>query len=183
MSDTGTEAAVRLAALGAVTIEPGLSEDEFAHVEQMLGFEFADDHRAFLAAGLPVGAAWPGWRSDGRKTLQKRMQLPVDGILFAAEWTDFWPAAWGQRPARMKDALRTANYQLARVPRLVPVFSHHYLPAGRGRFGHPVLSVVQTDVVTCGGDLADYVAGEFGPDGNRPAAAVSTVEFWSTLVL
>lgn len=176
------DAATHLAAAGAVTIEPGLSDDEFGRVEQMLGFEFADDHRAFLAAGLPVGPSWPHWRGEGRKTLQKRMQLPVDGILFAVEWNNFWTPGWGQRPARMKDALRTANYQLARVPRLVPVFSHHYLPAGRGSFGHPVLSVVQTDVAAVGSDLADYIAGEFGPDGNSPATAVPTVDFWSTLV-
>ena len=168
--------------MGVVTIEPGLSDDEFARVEQALGFEFADDHRAFLRAGLPVGTSWPNWRDDGRKALQKRMQLPVDGILFAVEWHEFWAPGWGQRPARMKDAVRSANYQLARVPRLVPVYSHRYLPAGRGSSGHPVLSVAQTDVATCGADLADYLDVEFGPDGNRPAAAVPTVEFWSDLV-
>lgn len=182
MSDTGTEAAARLAALGSVTVEQGLTDAEFARVEQTLGFEFADDHRAFLAAGLPVGPLWPHWRGEGRKSLQKRMQLPIDGILFAVEWNDFWTLGWGQRPARMKDALRTANYHLARVPRLVPVSSHHYLPGGRGAFGHPVLSVVQTNVVAVGSDLADYIAGEFGSDANSPAPAVPTVDFWSTLV-
>src|ERR1700712_1255862 len=157
----GTEAAARLAACGAVHIEQGLSAEEFARVEEILGFEFADDHRAFLAAGLPVGNSWPNWRSEGRKSLQKRMQLPIDGVLFAVEWNEFWAPGWGQRPARMKDALRTAVYEMARVPRLVPVYSHRYLPAGRGSFGHPVLSVVRTDVVALGCDLADYIANEF----------------------
>lgn len=118
----GVEAAQRLAALGSVTIEPGLSDDDFARVEDMFGVEFADDHRSFLAAGLPVGAQWPNWRSDGRRSLAKRLQLPVDGVLFAVEWSDFWDAGWGKRPARMKDALRTARYRLARVQQLVPVY-------------------------------------------------------------
>lgn len=178
----GADAAARLAASGTVPIERGLSDDEFAHVEQMLGFEFADDHRAFLAAGLPVGGAWPNWRDEGRKSLQKRLQLPLDGILFAVEWNGFWPPGWGQRPARMKDALRTANYQLARVPRLVPVFSHRYLPAGRSSSGNPVLSVFQTEVTVDGADLAGYIANEFGDDSHRTPAAGAAVEFWSDLL-
>jgi hypothetical protein len=50
----GTEAAARLARLGCVDIQPGLTDAEFATIEQRFGFEFASDHRAFLAAGLPV---------------------------------------------------------------------------------------------------------------------------------
>jgi hypothetical protein len=177
-----SDSASRLAALGVVTIEPGLSDDEFGRVEQLLGFEFADDHRAFLAAGLPVGTSWPNWRSEGRKSLHKRLQLPVDGILFAVEWNAFWAPGWGQRPARMKDALRSANYHLTRVPRLVPVYANRYLPAGRGSSGHPVLSVAQTDVVALGSDLSEYLDNEFGPPRVRPGAGGATVEFWSTLV-
>jgi hypothetical protein len=179
---SGTEAATRLAACGAVQIEQGLSADEFARVEEMLGFQFADDHRAFLAAGLPVGNSWPNWRSEGRKSLQKRMQLPIDGVLFAVEWNKFWAPGWGPRPAQMKDALRTAVYEMARVPRLVPVYSHRYLPAGRGSFGHPVLSVVRTDVVALGCDLADYIAHEFSLGDHCPKSPTPRVDFWSELV-
>ncbi len=49
--------AVRLgaeAATGRYGCEPGLTETEFARIEREYGFEFTDDHRAFLAAGLPV---------------------------------------------------------------------------------------------------------------------------------
>ncbi|WP_197380795.1 hypothetical protein [Mycolicibacterium mengxianglii] len=178
----GADAAARLKALGKVSIEAGLTDAEFEHIEQLLGFEFSDDHRAFLAAGLPVGASWPNWRSEGRKSLQKRLQLPLDGILFAVEWNDFWADGWGARPARMKDALRSANYYLARVPRLVPVYSHRYLPAGRGSFGHPVLSVIQTEVTACGAHLADYIDLEFGSEAADLAPARPTVEFWSDLI-
>lgn len=157
-------------------VGPGLTDDEIARVEGTFGFQFADDHRAFLAVGLPVGASWPDWRGEGRKSLAKRLQLPAEGILFAVEWSRFWHDGWGQRPARMKDALRSARYQLARAPQLVPVCSHHYLPAGHGTSGHPVLSVVRAHVVVASATLVDYLEGKSGAD------AVPTVEFWSDLV-
>ena len=42
---------------------------------------------------------------------------------------------------------------------------HRYLPAGRGNYGHPVLSIYQTDIIVYGTDLADYIDNEFGGSG------------------
>ncbi|WP_052960245.1 hypothetical protein [Mycobacterium sp. EPa45] len=159
-----------------VTTTAGLSDVELARIEAEFGFEFADDHRAFLSSGLPVGDSWPDWRSAPRRSLQQRLRLPVEGILFAVEWREFWGADWGVRPSRMKDALRSANYHLARVPQLVPLRANHYLPAGRGTSGHPVLSIYQTDVSCCAADLFDYA----DPDPSR--SPIPTVPFWSDLI-
>lgn len=35
------------------------------------------------------------------------------------------------------------------------------LPLGRGTYGHPVLSIYQTDIIVYGTDLADYINCEF----------------------
>lgn len=158
-------------------MEPGLSDDEVAHIESSFGFTFADDHRDFLTTALPVGEGWPNWRADGHRTLERQLQLPVDGILFAVEWKRFWDDGWGARPARMKHALRSAAYQLARVPRLVPVHSNCYLPAGRGTSGHPVLSIYQADIRVVAADLLGYVTGLSTP--SAPPEAFPTVGFWS----
>jgi hypothetical protein len=50
----GEEAARRLAQTGKHEIGPALTDAEFARIERDYEFEFADDHRAFLAAGLPL---------------------------------------------------------------------------------------------------------------------------------
>jgi len=158
----GQEAARRLAATGRCPIAPGLTDIEFARVEERFGFEFADDHRAFHAAGLPSGpASWPDWRDGDPAKLAEQLAWPVEGLLFDVEHNDFWERAWPERPDRMADALEIARQELARVPKMVPVYGHRYLPGGRGTFGHPVLSMYQADIIYYGTDLADYIEQEF----------------------
>jgi hypothetical protein len=73
---------------------------------------------------------------------------------------------------------------LARVPKMVPVYGHRYLPGERGAFGHPVLSMWQTDIIYYGLDLADYIDREFGRrgQGEDPWEPEARVEFWRDLV-
>ena len=190
----GEEAASRLAQAGQCEIGPGLADAEFARVERDYGFEFADDHRAFLAAGLPLRTRtpyerrnpWPDWRHGRRRDLRKILHQPVEGALFDVEYNALWHPSWGQRPAQMSTALDTARRHLARAPKMIPVYRHRYLPAGRGTYGHPVLSIWQTDIIMFGTDLADYIAIEFHrrsmiPDLRPPPGWTEPpmVPFWS----
>ena len=183
----GSEAARRLAEQRRVELEPGLTAAEFDRVEERFGFEFADDHRAFLSAGLPVGQGWPDWRDVEVEQLHGRLAWPVEGVLFDVEHNSFWPDEWGARPADRGEALAVAGKRLVSVPQMVPVYSHRYVPAGRGTFGHPVLSMYQTDIIFYGVDLVDYVYQEFGAgdglDRNDPRwQPHATVAFWRELV-
>ncbi|MEY9968788.1 hypothetical protein ABIA33_006875 [Streptacidiphilus sp. MAP12-16] len=54
------------------------------------------------------------------------------------------------------------------MPQLVPVYAHRFLPAGRGTFGHPVLSVSGVDIICNGEDLAEYVSQEFEDGYEQP---------------
>ena len=165
----GEEAAQRLARTGRCGIGPGLADAEFARIERDYEFEFADDHRAFLAAGLPLDSpergrrrsSWPDWRDADPGDLRERLGWPVEGVLFDVEHNAFWLPSWGQQPADTGEALRAARQHLDRVPKMIPVYGHRYLPAGRGTYGHPVLSIYQTDIIFYGTDLADYISCEF----------------------
>jgi hypothetical protein len=201
--ELGNEAARRLAERGAsltrCRIEPGLTEADFDRIEGEFGFEFADDHRAFLTAGLPVSVPfvdppgvisawrepWPDWRDGDRDALRARLAGPVKGVLFDVEH-GFWTEEWGSRPDVHNEALTIARAALAEVPALVPVFGHRFLPAGSGSAGHPVLSVHQTDLIYYGVDLLDWVSQEFGGPGlNRADQAwnpQATVRFWRDLL-
>ncbi|MFJ5640828.1 hypothetical protein [Streptomyces sp. NPDC093223] len=191
----GAEAARRLARTGRYAFEPGLTDAEFRRIEGEFGFEFADDHRSFLAAGLPVNIPpedgqtwsrpWPEWRSGDSDSLREQLAWPVEGVLLDVEHHTFWHEGWGERPADGTAALETARHHLAEAPVLVPVYAHRYLPAGRGSFGHPVLSMWQTDIIYYGLDLADYMRQEF--DGARGEVDESwnpqaTVPFWRDLL-
>jgi hypothetical protein len=175
----GVLAAHRLARLRVCEIEEGLSESELTAAEESAGVAFAADHRAFLASGLPTGEGWPDWRGGDARSL---VSAPIDGVLFDVEVNGFWHPSWRARPADPTEALAVARYHLAAVPVLVPVFGHRYLPGGRGTYGHPVLSVHQTDVVCYGADLADYISREFGARPTGPVTAPVMVEFWRDLV-
>lgn len=176
------EAAGALQGVLRAEIGPGLSERELDAVEARFGFTFSADHRVFLAAGLPHGSPrWPDWRNGDPEDLAGRLSGPVGGVLFDVEHNVFWYPAWGPRPAGTSDALRIARAGLATVPQLVPLYGHRYLPGTAGEYGHPVLSVHQTDIIIYGNDLTDYVRNEFtGRSSGLPAR--STVDFWSYIV-
>ncbi|MET7285174.1 hypothetical protein [Streptomyces sp. NPDC005573] len=191
----GAEAARRLAETGLYEFEPGLTDAEFERIEREFGFEFADDHRAFLAAGLPVNVPpeegqtwskpWPEWRGGDLDSLRDQLAWPVQGVLLDVEHGSFWYEGWGERPADRAAALDAARRHLLDVPVLVPVYAHRYLPAGRGSSGHPVLSMWQTDIIYYGLDLVDYMHREF--DEIRGEAGESwkpraTAPFWRDLL-
>ena len=120
------------------------------------------------------------------------LDWPVEGALFDVQYDALWHPSWGQRPADMSTALSAARRHLARAPKMIPVWGHRYLPAGRGTCGYPVLSIWQTDIIIYGTDLANYIASEFfrrpsvirdwtppSPDRTPPPM----VPFWSDFLL
>lgn len=176
------EGALRLQRMTGAVLGPGLSEDELDAVEERFGFRFAADHRVFLAAGLPLGKSWPDWRHGDEEGLRRRLAWPVDGTLFDVRHNGFWHPRWGVRPEDLDERMAVAARELADVPQLVPVYSHRYLPGVPGQYGHPVLSVHQTDIIYYGSDLSDYIRHEFAGLPGEIESARATVGFWSYIV-
>jgi hypothetical protein len=167
-----------------VEFEPGLTAWELRAVEERFEIQFNESHRALLGHVLPVGDRWVDWRAGDPGQLRDRLDWPIDGVVFDVHNAGFWPRSWGPRPAAAAEAEDVARRELANVPRLVPVYSHRYMPPGQFPPDSPVFSVYQTDVIIYGDNLLDYVAHEFGP-----APVTSTAEyelpwipFWSSLV-
>jgi hypothetical protein len=188
----GELAAHRLAQTGRYEIGPGLTGTEFSRIERDYEFEFADDHRAFLTTGLPLNAPaakgqtwrkpWPDWRNGDPDDLHEQLDWPIEGALFDVKNNVLWDPTWGSRPADTSTALRIARRHLAQAPKMIPIYGHRYLPAGRGTHGHPVLSIYQTDIIVYGTDLADYINNDFSGSGwhiSTDWTPPPMVPFWS----
>lgn len=167
-----------------VNLEDGLSEQELRAIEDRFGLSFNPAHRMLLAATLPVGEGWLDWRHGAVDVLRRRLDWPVDGIIFDVHNNGFWPRSWGPRPTISSDAERVARQHMARVPLLIPVYSHRYAPAAPAPGSSPVFSVYQSDVIVYGENLLDYVAREFGTGPLASAAEDKRLKipFWSSLV-
>lgn len=126
----GARASAALAApasKGLCTMTAGLTEAELRAVEARFEFRFNDDHREFLAAGLPTGPSWPDWRNGDEMTLRAHLGLPARHILIEVQTEGLWRHTWGERPARGGE--RNVSAKLAAAPRMVPLYGYGFTAA------------------------------------------------------
>jgi hypothetical protein len=166
-----------------INFAPGLTDEEIAQVETTYNFRFPPDLKAFLQHTLPISKGFPNWREDSEQELRGRLDWPLDGILFDIEHNSFWMEDWGEKPSKLKDAFEIARKEVAKVPRLIPIFVHRFLPTEPFLAGNPVFSVYQTDIIYYGNDLASYFAAEFSVSCPTWAATEPRqIRFWSDFV-
>lgn len=163
---------VKLLRRYGVVLEPGLTERELDRAERHYGVRFAPEHRALLSLALPSGDRWYNWRAENDGQLRKAIRWPIEGVLFDVNHDAFWPASWGERPVDQAERLVIAEQRLQQWPRLVPVYSHRYLPAAPHGGDGPVFSVYQTDVIIYGDSFVDYLKHEFRPKRSQPSTTV-----------
>jgi hypothetical protein len=166
--DSEIHTTIELLRRNRVVFEPGLSNSEIERIEKAFGFTFPPDLRAFLQTALPihVESAWgkdvfPNWRSGDQAEIQKRLEWPFEGMTFDIGNNEFWPAEWGTKPANLAHTVKIARKHVDAAPKLIPLFSHRYLPASPPLPGNPVFSVYQTDIIIYGRNLWDYFFHEF----------------------
>ena len=164
-----------------VLLDPGLTDEEVARVEERVGFNFGKEHRDFLQEAVPIGQYWPDWRNGSTEDLRGQIDWPLWGILPHAADGSFWPAAWGERPASKPERESAAREHLDKVPRLVPLYSHRYLTVDPIFAPSPVFSCHETDVITFADDLLDWAAQEFHMPPRHESHDSTYVPFWSEI--
>ncbi len=148
-----------------IGLHGGLSDQQLEQAQRRYGFRFPPDLAGLLSCFVPCSHGFYDWADQSRENetvIKKALSWPAEGILFDVEHNSFWMEAWGERPARMEEALRVAGERLANTPALVPIRSHRYLPGLPCEAGNPVLSVYQTDIIYYGSDLYEFFYVEFG---------------------
>jgi len=126
------------------------------------------------------------WRTD-HEYIRDRLRWPLEGMLFDVEENEFWLPDWGERPRKAAARREIVSAAVAAAPRLIPIYSHRYLPAEPHKTGNPVLSVYQTDIIYYGANLQNYLDNEFGPrarvgGSSDYAREPRRIRFWSDII-
>ena len=71
----------------------------------------------------------------------------------------------------------------SQAPKLIPIYSHRYLPIIDGEDDPPVISVVGSDIIYYGCNLSDYFNREFfGGKGAISIPMNNRIPFWSDII-
>ncbi|MGL4942126.1 MAG: hypothetical protein ACRC46_02920 [Thermoguttaceae bacterium] len=190
---TSTDKIVETLKRMKIELEPGLTDGEVRAVEERFLFRFPPDLRQLLQMALPVSERFYHWRSalaDAKiaEQIEKMFDWPRDGILFDVEHNNFWirhdvPGilAWEPKPTTLEKQLETASQHLSSYVKLIPIYSHRYIPAEPFEEGNPVFSVYQADIICYGDSLENYFRNEFWHSRSRRKLSknIKHIPFWS----
>jgi len=153
------------------------------------GYSHADLNRAQDKYGLDfppdLTALWLEKRlADGHDlndeaTIRRMLAWPYEGLLFDVENNALWSPEWGERPISESTRADVLRAVVAKAPKLIPLYSHRYLPASPNKAGNPVFSIVQSDIIYYGSDLANYFEREFGDRLTPLGPIAGQIPFWS----
>jgi hypothetical protein len=156
----------------------GYTQTELDDAQAKFGLVFPPDLVALLRDRRPLKGHW--WSDE--VAIRRMLDWPFEGLLFDVEHNTLWWPEWGQRPISPEARSEVLCSVVSRAPKLIPLYSHRYLPEEPHESGNPVFSVHQSDVVCYGADLEDYLEREFG-DHRRPMRdQIKYIPFWSDLV-
>jgi hypothetical protein len=163
---------------------PGLAPAEIASIEAQLGFRLPVDF-AYLFQHLqdPGRVLFP-WSNFKIEEYDETIRRVLHGIEFDIEHAKFWLERWGARPAALSVAIEVARKDFESWPKLLPISGHRFLAAEPCRSGNPVFSIVQTDIIYYGADLAHYLVNEFVDRDyalHTYEQKIQTIPIWSDL--
>ena len=127
--------------------EKGLSDFEIEQIEATHKFQFPPDLKEFLQFGLHIGKKWIDWRNDSEDKIKAHFDCVYDGFNFDIEHNSFWLKEWGKKPKNLTDAFESARLKIEKAPKLIPIYSHRYIPEKPHQSGNPIFSVYQTDII------------------------------------
>ncbi|KAF9599964.1 hypothetical protein IFM89_001999 [Coptis chinensis] len=136
----------------------GLTEPDFARIEAEFGFTFPPDLRAVLSLGLPIGPCFPNWRADtnSRAHIRALLRVPIAAICSQIVRNSFWLKCWGVKPCDTNKALRIGRNALKKVPLMLPLFNHFYIPCNPSLAGNPIFFINENQIYCCGLELSDF---------------------------
>jgi len=163
----------------------GMSEAEIANVEEQLDLLLPDDFKYLLQNMKDTGNVMFPWQKFDKEAYDDLMNWVLQGIEFDIEKNAFWlENRWGPRPAELENCLKVLRNDFPSWPKLLPLMGHRFLPAEPCLADNPVFSIMQTDIIYYGSNLASYLILEFipGQDHAENIRDISrNIPVWSAL--
>lgn len=169
-----------------VVFEDGLNENEIKYIEALYEIEFPVDLKEFLMTALPVSKGFVKWRDYSEENIEKirsSLDWPLEGMIFDIEENNFWYEEWGERAESLEEAINKCKEEMNKVPKMIPIYSHRYIPSEPLDAGNPIFSIYQTDIIYYGENIESYMDIEFGiknyedMDWDR----IRKIRFWEDL--
>jgi hypothetical protein len=157
----------------------GYTQHDLDVAQETFGLTFPPDLIALFLERRPV-RGWD-WRSDGAN-IRQMLEWPLQGLLFDVDHNDLWWPEWGERPDTAETRAEVLRDLVNQAPKLVPLFSHRYIPSEPNESGNPIFSIYQSDIIYYGADLADYFEREFRNARGPVVGPVKRIRFWSDFV-
>ena len=174
-----------------VDFEIGLTDNEILQIENKFDILFPPDLKLFLMTELPISGSFVNWRlglnsKDESDKIVDRLNWPLEGMLFDLKSNEFWIKRWGDKPKTYEDQERIAKEKYLEFPKLIPIYSHRYIPSHPNEIGNPIFSVYQMDIIYYGFDLTTYFTNEFSLKRTRELKLIDKpnrkIEFWTNWV-
>lgn len=174
-----------------IEIYEGLTDEEFEKIESFYNIKFPQVLRILYKAFLPNLYNWRDFSEDNVNKIKDYLAMPIEGIIFDIEYNNFWLDCFGEKTGdKEKDKAKALEYMKNAkeedLPKLIPIYSHRYVPSFPDNIDVPILSVHQTDIIYYGRNIEDYFEHEFDSNYKAEQESVVTgiiqVPFWSKLV-
>ena len=158
----------------------GYTRAELDQAQERYRVNFPPDLIALFLERRPArGYAWH--TKDSR--IREMFDWPLRMLTFDVEHGFWWPE-WGDRTSVADERREIIKSFLATKSRLIPVYSHRFLPEMPGTAGNPVFSMHGFDTIYYGSNLAEYFLHEFErPHETRYVTGeVRHIPFWSDII-
>jgi hypothetical protein len=157
----------------------GYSQSELDEAQAKYGLVFPPDLIELFRDRRPVLGY--DWRTDD-KEIREMLAWPLEGLLFDVESGYLWWPEWGKRPETVEARTQVLTDVVSKAPKLIPLFSHRYLPSEPSLAGNPVLSIYQSDMIYYGANLKDYFERELTGSRRPLPQPIRRIRFWSDFV-
>lgn len=177
-----------------VVFENGMSQSEIDDTEKLYNITIPIELTYLYALALPVSDGFYNWRdrsNDNIEKIKRALEAPIIGLQSSLKnefqrssdpFQDFWYEGWGEKPRDFKTACEVLLKRYNDAPKLVPIYSHRYMPCIKDNTRLPVFSLMESDIICYGENLIAYFEIEFGFKKYSDMSECQYVEFWSDLL-